>query len=85
MEQSARAAGAVFEIRDGWNVAVGYGTGADQEAEACRRTAGWADVSPLGKLELQAPAASWRRSPRSAAPDSSSARPSGPVRLGGAG
>ncbi len=57
MEQSARAAGAVFEIRDGWNVAVGYGTGADQEAEACRRTVGWADVSPLGKLELQAPAA----------------------------
>jgi heterotetrameric sarcosine oxidase gamma subunit len=57
MEQSARVAGAVFEVRDGWNVAVAYGTGADQEAEACRRTAGWADVSPLGKLELQAPAA----------------------------
>jgi heterotetrameric sarcosine oxidase gamma subunit len=57
MEHSARAAGAVFEVRDGWSVAVGYGAGAEQEAEACRRTVGWADVSSLGKLELQAPAA----------------------------
>jgi heterotetrameric sarcosine oxidase gamma subunit len=46
----------VFEIRDGWNVAVGYGAGAEQEAEACRRSAGWADVSALGKFEIQAPA-----------------------------
>jgi heterotetrameric sarcosine oxidase gamma subunit len=53
MERDARAAGARFEVRDGWNVAVGY-SGSQQEAEACRRTAGWADVSHLGKLELQA-------------------------------
>jgi glycine cleavage system aminomethyltransferase T len=53
MERAARAAGARFEIRDGWNVAVAY-TSPEQEAEACRKTAGWADVSHLGKLELQA-------------------------------
>lgn len=52
IEHSARAAGARFELRDGWNVAVGY-TSPEQEAECCRRTAGWADVSHLGKLELQ--------------------------------
>jgi len=56
MERSARAAGATFDLRGGWNVATGYGASAEQEAESCRRTAGWADVSHLGKLELQAPA-----------------------------
>jgi glycine cleavage system aminomethyltransferase T len=45
MEGKARAAGARFEIRDGWNVAVDY-------AEPPRET-GWADVSHLRKLELQ--------------------------------
>jgi glycine cleavage system aminomethyltransferase T len=54
MERSARAAGARFELRDGWNVAVAYRS-AEQDAEALRRTGGWADVSHLGKLELQAP------------------------------
>jgi glycine cleavage system aminomethyltransferase T len=54
MERSARAAGAQFELRDGWNVAVAYRS-AEQDAEALRRTGGWADVSHLGKLELQAP------------------------------
>lgn len=53
MEGKARAAGARFEIRDGWSVAVGYSS-AEQEAAACRESAGWADVSHLGKLELQA-------------------------------
>jgi len=56
MERSAAQEGARFELRDGWNVAVGYGSGAEQEARAATRTAAWADVSHLGKLELQAPA-----------------------------
>jgi heterotetrameric sarcosine oxidase gamma subunit len=56
MERAARAAGARFETRDGWSVAVGY-TSLEQEREACRQAAGWADVSHLGKLELHASAA----------------------------
>src|SRR4051794_17486605 len=56
MERAARAAGARFETRGGWNVAVGY-TSLEQEREACRRAAGWADVSHLGKLELHGAAA----------------------------
>jgi heterotetrameric sarcosine oxidase gamma subunit len=52
MEPQARAAGARFEQRDGWNVAVGYGT-PEQESVACTTTAGWCDISHLGKLELQ--------------------------------
>jgi heterotetrameric sarcosine oxidase gamma subunit len=55
MERDARAAGARFELRDGWNVAVGY-TSNEQELEAARRAAGWADVSHLGTLELHASA-----------------------------
>jgi glycine cleavage system aminomethyltransferase T len=46
MERLARAAGARFEVRDGWNVAVefpGRGEG----------TVSWADVSHLAKVELQ--------------------------------
>jgi glycine cleavage system aminomethyltransferase T len=53
MERHARAAGARFDVRSGWNVAVGYTT-AEQEQRALRETAGWADVSHLGKFELQA-------------------------------
>jgi glycine cleavage system aminomethyltransferase T len=55
MERDARAAGARFELRDGWNVAVGY-TSVEQEREAASRAAGWADVSHLGKLEIHASA-----------------------------
>jgi heterotetrameric sarcosine oxidase gamma subunit len=47
MEGAARAAGARFEVRDGWNVAVDYPS---------RNVTGevtWADVSHLPKLELQ--------------------------------
>ena len=44
MERAARAAGARFEVRDGWNVAVA------SEAGACS----WTDLSHLGKLELHA-------------------------------
>jgi heterotetrameric sarcosine oxidase gamma subunit len=56
MEVKTRAAGARFQFRDGWNVAVGYGPTAEQESASAGETAGWADVSHLGKLELQAPA-----------------------------
>ncbi len=45
MERKAKAAGARFEVRDGWNVAVDY---ASPPTET-----GWADVSHLRKLELQ--------------------------------
>jgi glycine cleavage system aminomethyltransferase T len=50
MERLAREAGARFEVRDGWNVAVEFsgGGGAD--------TVGWADSSHLAKVELQGPA-----------------------------
>lgn len=53
MERDARAAGARFEQRDGWSVAVGYSS-LEQEREAARRAAGWADVSHLGKFEVHA-------------------------------
>jgi glycine cleavage system aminomethyltransferase T len=52
MERQARAAGAQLEVRGGWNVAVSYGS-PEQERHACASTAGWVDVSHLGKLELQ--------------------------------
>ena len=45
MERQAAAAGARFEVRDGWNVAVAY-PGEDPAA------GGWADLSHLRKLEL---------------------------------
>ncbi|MGZ4294111.1 MAG: hypothetical protein ACXVRM_07705 [Solirubrobacteraceae bacterium] len=47
MEGPARAAGARFEVRDGWNVAVDFPGAAPAAA------VGWADVSHLGKVELQ--------------------------------
>lgn len=51
MERQAAAAGARFEQRDGWNVAVSY---AREDAAA----GGWTDVSHLHKVELHgAPAA----------------------------
>ena len=46
MEGKAKAAGARFEIRHGWNVAVEY----PGEARAAE-TVGWTDVSHLRKLE----------------------------------
>lgn len=48
MEGKARAAGARFEVRDGWNVAVEY-----PGEERARETVSFADVSHLRKLELQ--------------------------------
>jgi glycine cleavage system aminomethyltransferase T len=48
-----RRDGATFDKLAGWRVVTGYGdTG--KEAAACRDSVGVADVSSLGKLELQA-------------------------------
>jgi heterotetrameric sarcosine oxidase gamma subunit len=55
MERQAQAAGASFEQRDGWNVAVRF-DGLEAERERARTTVGFADLSHLGKVELQAPA-----------------------------
>jgi glycine cleavage system aminomethyltransferase T len=49
MERPARQAGARFEVRDGWNVAVEF-------PERAGATVSWADVSHLEKVELQGPA-----------------------------
>ena len=57
MERQALAAGATFDQRDGWNVAVGF-DGLEAERERCSATVGFADLSHLGKVELLgAPAA----------------------------
>ena len=48
MERQARAAGARFELRDGWNVAVAYAGEAGALASV-----GFADCSHVGKYELQ--------------------------------
>src|SRR3954462_877958 len=55
MERSARAAGARFETRDGWSVAVGYAS-LEQEREAGRRVGGGGAVSHVDKIELHASA-----------------------------
>lgn len=52
----AAAAGARFELRDGWEVAARFGD-PDAERLACRASVGWADVSHLPKWELQGPPA----------------------------
>jgi glycine cleavage system aminomethyltransferase T len=46
MEGPARAAGARFEVRDGWKVAVEF-------PGAANGNVSWADVSHLAKVELQ--------------------------------
>jgi glycine cleavage system aminomethyltransferase T len=48
MERKARDAGARFEVRGGWNVAVEYPPLEDAPVT-------WADASHLGKLELSGP------------------------------
>lgn len=53
LERQARAAGARFEVRDGWRVATSFGN-PERERERCLGSAGYADRSALGKLELQA-------------------------------
>jgi aminomethyltransferase len=54
MARETAAAGASFETRDGWEIAVGYGS-RDVEARACAETVGFADMSHLGTIELQGP------------------------------
>lgn len=49
MERLAKAGGAQFEVRDGWNVAVTYG---QYEKRALEHVA-WADVSHLSKWEIR--------------------------------
>jgi hypothetical protein len=49
MERQARAAGARFEVREGWNVAVAH----PGEAQALRAV-GFADCSHIRKFEMQA-------------------------------
>jgi glycine cleavage system aminomethyltransferase T len=56
MEREALAAGARVERRDGWNVAVAF-DGPERERLVCRETVGFADLSRLGKIEIQASAA----------------------------
>jgi heterotetrameric sarcosine oxidase gamma subunit len=56
MEREALAAGARLERRDGWNVPVAF-AGPGLEQEVCRQTVGFADLSALGKIEVEASAA----------------------------
>jgi sarcosine oxidase subunit gamma len=49
LERLARAAGARFEVRDGWSVAVGY------VGQAAPGATAWGDLSHLTKLEAQGP------------------------------
>jgi heterotetrameric sarcosine oxidase gamma subunit len=53
MGSQAKAAGAAFERRDGWEVAVRF-EGPEAERERCRSAVGFADASHLGKIEIQA-------------------------------
>jgi heterotetrameric sarcosine oxidase gamma subunit len=54
MERRARAAGASFERRAGWNVATSYAVGAERERERLTETVAFADRSHLTTLEVQA-------------------------------
>jgi heterotetrameric sarcosine oxidase gamma subunit len=56
-EHAARAAGARFQARGGWNVAVGYAGGPDAD----RVPVCWADAAPVSKLELQGSATALAR------------------------
>jgi len=53
MERLAREAGARFEQRNGWNIAIGYGD-AESERDRIERTVAFADRSSIRKVELQA-------------------------------
>ena len=55
MERQALAAGAVFESRDGWQVAARF-DGEEAERRRCAESVGFADMSHLGKVEVQAAA-----------------------------
>jgi glycine cleavage system aminomethyltransferase T len=55
MEPGAVAAGATFDTRDGWKVATAF-TDPQTERALCASSVGFADVSHIGKIELQADA-----------------------------
>jgi glycine cleavage system aminomethyltransferase T len=55
MEPGTVAAGATIELRDGWNVATAF-TDPETERALCASSVGFADLSHLGKIELQAEA-----------------------------
>lgn len=52
MERQALAAGASFEERDGWNMAVRF-DGLEAERKRAAESVAFADLSHLGKVELQ--------------------------------
>jgi glycine cleavage system aminomethyltransferase T len=52
MADQTAAAGATFEVRDGWEVATSFGA-PDAEGAACAESVGFADLSHIAKLELQ--------------------------------
>jgi glycine cleavage system aminomethyltransferase T len=52
LEESLRRAGAVLRRRDGWRVAVNYGSPGGELA-VCARSVGLVDRSEIGKLELR--------------------------------
>lgn len=51
-DAATTADGGVFEVRDGWRIASGFGHPGAEE-QACEHAVGWADVSHMGKLEIQ--------------------------------
>jgi heterotetrameric sarcosine oxidase gamma subunit len=53
MQRQAVAAGAALERRDGWEVAVRF-DGEAAERGRCAESVGYADMSHLGKIEVQA-------------------------------
>jgi heterotetrameric sarcosine oxidase gamma subunit len=55
MERQALAAGAVLESRDGWQVAARF-DGEETERARSAESVGFADMSHLGKIEVQAAA-----------------------------
>jgi heterotetrameric sarcosine oxidase gamma subunit len=55
MERQALAAGAALESRDGWHVAARF-DGEEAERARCAESVGFADMSHLGKIEVQAAA-----------------------------
>jgi glycine cleavage system aminomethyltransferase T len=57
MERSARAAGARFEVRDGWNVATAFAS-TDVEHARSTQTVAFADRCAIRKLELHGDALS---------------------------
>jgi glycine cleavage system aminomethyltransferase T len=52
MEPGTVAAGATIEQRDGWNVATAF-SDPDTERALCATSVGFADLSHLGKIEIQ--------------------------------